>query len=65
MHLECDACGSSDDYEGDWMGCLSLAKIDGWIQRIVMGKWFHICSRPCLEEPVVSFGTLFEMEKKN
>jgi Fe2+ or Zn2+ uptake regulation protein len=50
MTMECDICGTVDEFDGTWQDCMNIAKRDGWKIKMHNDEWYHFCCDKCLEK---------------
>ena len=43
LEVECDDCGLTDEYEGDFNDCIDDLKADNWIIKRENGSFTHCC----------------------
>ncbi len=43
MEMECDSCGESVEFDGDWQECINQAKDLGWWIYKEGQYWEHYC----------------------
>lgn len=50
MTIECDTCGETDEFGGDFTGCIDDAKRAGWFVVSKFDQYHHYCSEECRGE---------------